>query len=111
MEMKPGRIGTRDRCRHCTDARPSDENLGLPAQAPQEAAASTLRPKSNGPSDTRLAGRMPTVPVTVRLTRAQLETAQYLANKLRIRLETLLKKLIDDGLCGQQRAARLKNWS
>jgi predicted DNA binding CopG/RHH family protein len=53
---------------------------------------------------------MPTVPVTLRLTRAQLETAQRLAGKSGIRYQTLLKKLIGDGLRSLERAARLKNW-
>ena len=53
---------------------------------------------------------MPTVPVILHLPREQFETAQYLADKLGIRLQTLLKRLISDGLCGRQRAARLKNW-
>jgi predicted DNA binding CopG/RHH family protein len=53
---------------------------------------------------------MPAVPVTLRLTHEQLETAQRLASKSGIRYQTLLKRLIGDGLRGLERAARLKYW-
>ena len=52
----------------------------------------------------------PTLPVTLRLTREQLETANSLASRSGIRYQTLLKRLIGDGLRSLERAARLKNW-
>ena len=60
---------------------------------------------------TGLAGRMPTVPVSVRLNPEQLETANRLASKLGIRLETVLKRVLTDGLRSLERANRLKYWS
>ena len=53
---------------------------------------------------------MATVPVTLRLTRAQLETANHLAAKSGVRCQTLLKRLIGDGLRSLERTARLKDW-
>jgi predicted DNA binding CopG/RHH family protein len=53
---------------------------------------------------------MAAVPVTLRLTREQLETAERLASKSGIRCQTLLKRVISDGLRSMERAARLKNW-
>ena len=54
--------------------------------------------------------RMPTVPVTLRLTREQLKTAERLASRSGVRYQTVLKKLITDGLSSWERAGRLKNW-
>jgi predicted DNA binding CopG/RHH family protein len=53
---------------------------------------------------------MPTVPVTLRLTREQLKTAERLASRSGVRYQTVLKKLITDGLSSWERAGRLKNW-
>jgi predicted DNA binding CopG/RHH family protein len=50
------------------------------------------------------------VPITVRLTLAQFETACRLAGKQGIQYQTLLKRLIGDGLSSMERAARLKDW-
>jgi predicted DNA binding CopG/RHH family protein len=54
--------------------------------------------------------RRPAVPVTLRLTREQLESAERLANRSGVRYQTVLKKLIVDGLRSWERAGRLKNW-
>jgi hypothetical protein len=51
------------------------------------------------------------VPVSVRLNPEQLETANRLASKLGIRLETVLKRVLTDGLRSLERANRLKYWS
>ena len=66
------------------------------------------------PSDLGQAGR---VSVSLRLTGAQIATAERLAGKSGIRFQTLLKRLIadglrsmDEGLRSLERAARLKNW-
>jgi predicted DNA binding CopG/RHH family protein len=53
---------------------------------------------------------MSALPVTLRLTSAQLETAQRMAAKSGIRYQTLLKRLISDSLRSFERAARLKYW-
>jgi hypothetical protein len=52
---------------------------------------------------------IPSVPITLRLTREELETANRLARKSGIRYQTLLKRLIGDGLRSLERTARLKN--
>ncbi len=50
------------------------------------------------------------VPVTVRLTLEQFESVCRLAGKQGIQYQTLLKRLIGDGLRDLERAARLKDW-
>ena len=49
--------------------------------------------------------KKPAVPVTLRLDRAQLETARRLAGRTGIRYQTLLKNLIGAGLRSLDRAA------
>ena len=49
--------------------------------------------------------KKPAVPVTLRLDRAQLETARRLAGQTGIRYQTLLKNLIGAGLRSLDRAA------
>jgi hypothetical protein len=54
--------------------------------------------------------RGPTVPVTLRLTHEQIESAERLASRSGVRYQTVLKKVIADGLRSWERAIRLKNW-
>ena len=49
--------------------------------------------------------KKPAVPVTLRLDRAELETARRLAERTGIRYQTLLKKLIGAGLRSLERAS------
>jgi hypothetical protein len=53
---------------------------------------------------------MSAVPVTVRLRREQLESAIRLATRANIRYETLLKRIVGDGLRSLERSVRLKDW-
>jgi hypothetical protein len=53
---------------------------------------------------------MSAVPITVRLSREQLETAERLASQQNIRCQTLLKKIIKDGLQSLERSIRLRDW-
>jgi predicted DNA binding CopG/RHH family protein len=50
------------------------------------------------------------VSVTVRLTLEQFESACRLAGNQGIQYQTLLKRLIGDGLRDLERAARLRDW-